>query len=142
MANLSALLKVDSDLKNLSVIRSFIEDAAARVGLSEEGVSKIRLAVDEACANIIQHGYGDNDGEIRLEAKQADGKLVVTLVDDAPPYNPLTETSAPDMSVPLEDRPLGGMGVLLVKQNTDAAEYRSTDSGGNALILTMHCPTN
>ena len=136
MANISNSLTVQSDLKNLSIIRSFVEDAADNVGLSKEATSGMRLAVDEACANIILHGYKNSEGEIEVSVHQDGPALVVTLSDEAPLYNPLEESSKPDLDAPLEMRALGGMGVLLVQQNTDAVEYRKNARGGNTLILT------
>jgi serine/threonine-protein kinase RsbW len=136
MAMSSASLTVRSDLENLSSIRSFIKETAENAGLPGEGVSQLRLAVDEACANIMIHGYRQNDGEITIAVNHGGGKMVVSVSDDAPRYNPLKETPSPDLEAPLDERLLGGMGVLLIKQNTDAVEYQSTASGGNVLILT------
>lgn len=130
---------MQSDLKNLSNIRNFIEEEAEKIGLSEVAISEIRLAVDEACANIIIHGYKNNSGDLDITVKFGNNKMIVTLGDHAPLYNPLKETPRPNLESPLNERPLGGMGVLLVKQNTDAIEYRVTANGGNALILTKFC---
>lgn len=136
MTNVS--LTVVSDLKNLSEIRNFVGNAAKDAGLSDEGVAEIRLAVDEACANIIQHGYKNNDGEIVIGVTQDNDKVVVTVSDDAPSYNPLKETPEPDLDAPLDERPLGGMGFLIIRENTDAVEYRARESGGNALSMAKH----
>lgn len=137
-ANVS--LTVQSNLENLSRIRGFIEEAAGRAGLSGQGISEIRLAVDEVCANVMTHGYKNTSGVLDICVDQTDNKMIVTVSDDAPPYNPLQETPIPDLEAPLDQRPLGGMGVLLVKQNTDWVEYKTTESGGNALIMTKICP--
>ena len=129
-----------SDLKNLSQIRSFIQESAVRIGLSEQGMSEIRLAVDEACANVINHGYKDGNGDLTVSVDGDDNRMTVTISDNAPAYNPLTETPEPDLGAPLDIRPLGGMGVLIVRQNTDAVEYRAGENGGNILILSKNIP--
>lgn len=62
--------------------------------------------------------------------------MVVVVSDTASPYNPLLEACEPDLDSPLTERPFGGLGVLLVKQNTDNVEYEVTPTGGNTLTLT------
>jgi len=133
-----ASLKIASDLENLASIRSFIDKASKEIGLSDEALSEIRLAVDEACSNIMIHGYKDSNGELEIVVDRGETSMVVTLSDNAPTFNPLQASDHPDFGSPLEERPLGGMGVFLVKQNTDTVEYRATPSGGNALILTKN----
>lgn len=133
-----ASLTVTSQLGNLSKVRLFVERTAKGAGLSSEGVLGIRLAVDEACANIIQHGYADKDGEITVTISINADSMIVCVSDDAPLYNPLEETPTPDLNTDLSERAIGGMGVLIIKQNTDLVEYEITESGGNALIMTKH----
>ena len=133
-----ASLKVQSNLKNLSEIRSFIEDQAKKAGLSEEGTSRIKLSVDEAIANIILHGYGETGGEISVHVDQIEGKLVVSIVDSAPPFNPLLQEKQIDPNVPLDDRALGGMGIIFIRENTDAQEYMYSEAGENIFQLTIH----
>ncbi len=135
MANAS--ITVLTDLENLSEVRSFIERAANEAGLSEEKVSEIRLAVDEACANSIIHGHDEGaDGELTVSTAIDSEKMVVTLRDTAPLYNPLEEANAPDLHLPLGERAVGGMGVMWIKMNTDEVEYRVSESGGNELVMT------
>lgn len=133
---ISTSLKVKADLENLSSIRSFVEEAAEKIELSEVSKLKIRLAVDEACANIMLHGYRSAEGEIDISIKSEGAKMIVTLSDTAPHYNPLCNASAPDLDAPLCERAIGGMGVLIIKQNTDAVTYETIKGGGNRLILT------
>ena len=129
-------LKVQADLKNLSDIREFVKDSAEVAGFSEGEIYEIRLAVDEACANIISHGYKGNDGDITVTVDHDNDSLTVSLRDSAPLYNPLEETPSPNLDIPLEERAIGGMGVLIVKQNTDCVKYQHSATGGNELILT------
>jgi len=133
--NISSL-RVASDLGNLEVIRKFVEQGAKESGLSEDGVSGLRLAVDEACANIIMHGYRELSGDIEITITAGADQIQVALEDWAPSFNPLKRASGRDFDKPLDQRALGGMGVFLIRDNTDSAEYQLRDDGGNRLILT------
>lgn len=132
------LLKVRADLKNLSNIRSFINKTAVELEIHEDSADEICLAVDEACANIINHGYKGNNGDIIIEVTLENNKMIVSLNDNAPLYNPLEAPPTSNFNTPLSERPLGGMGVMLIQQNTDLLEYQNSSEGGNTLILTKY----
>jgi serine/threonine-protein kinase RsbW len=97
-------------------------------------VDDILLAVDEAATNIIVHGYRGQPGDIEIEVENQDGSLAVSLRDKAPPFDP-TRVPMPDLSLPLDQRPFGGMGVHLMRQCMDDVIYRAPPQGGNELIL-------
>jgi serine/threonine-protein kinase RsbW len=91
-------------------------------------------AVDESVTNIIKHGYGGRDGVVEVEVGRIGSLLVVRLRDNAPPFDP-TRVPNPDLDVPLERRPLGGMGVYLTRELTDEVRYLSTPRWHNELTL-------
>ncbi|MDH5490113.1 MAG: ATP-binding protein, partial [Rhodospirillaceae bacterium] len=142
MEKSNSSLKVESDLKNLPSIRDFVKKSAESAGLKKDGVLEICLAVDEACANIINHGYKNENGEIIVSAIHDENKLTIFLSDNAQPFNPLEEAISADLGAPLNERILGGMGVLLVKQSTDEVEYQRPIGGGNKLIMTKYRHNN
>jgi serine/threonine-protein kinase RsbW len=92
------------------------------------------LAVDEAATNIIVHGYRGQPGAIEIDVEKQDSSLAVSLRDQAPPFDP-TSVPVPDLSLPLDQRPFGGMGVHLIRQSMDEVIYRVPPQGGNELIL-------
>ncbi|MDH5188429.1 MAG: SpoIIE family protein phosphatase [Rhodospirillaceae bacterium] len=139
MEKSNSSLTVKSDSKNLASIRNFIREAAESAGLDNDGALEICLAVDEACANIINHGYKNDSGDIVVSAVHDESKLTISLSDNAHPYNPLEQAVSADLDAPLNKRILGGMGVLLVKQSTDMVKYQSPAGGGNTLIMTKYC---
>ena len=95
---------------------------------------QLNLALDEIVSNVIHHGWKD-DGEHQLHVRvsRAESELTVEVEDDAPPFNPL-EVPAPDITKPLEERPIGGLGIHLVRQIMDGLEYRRQD-GKNLLVM-------
>jgi serine/threonine-protein kinase RsbW len=125
---------VGADLGNLAEVREFVMEMSSLSGLGDTAAKEMRLAVDEAMANIVLHGYRGSPGEIEVDAQSEPQRLVIRLRDDAPAYNPL-DRAAPALDLPLEERPIGGMGVQLVRQSVDTVEHRVTDTGGNELTL-------
>jgi len=127
-------LSVAADLQNLAPIRRFVEAAAGALGFEPEIVSKVQLAVDEAATNIIIHGYQGQQGAFEIELRREGNDLVVYLRDDAAPFDP-TQVAPPDITLPLEKRALGGMGIHLMRQAMDEISHRRGSNGGNELIL-------
>jgi serine/threonine-protein kinase RsbW len=127
-------MRIDADLKNLAAIRRFIVESAAQIGPGDpEAIADMLVAVNEAVTNIIVHGYRGQPGVIDVKVTYDRDALVVSLQDQSPPFDP-TSVPAPDVSLPLAQRPLGGMGVHLMRQFTDELIYQPT-ADGNQLIL-------
>jgi len=81
------------------------------------------LAIEELVTNCIKYGY-DDAGEhvIEIELKLSANELVLTVTDDGHPFNPL-ELPEPDTSLPVEDRPIGGLGIHLLRKMSDRMDY-------------------
>ena len=94
----------------------------------------INLAVEEAVANVMNYAYPkDTVGEVRVDASVADGLLTITITDSGTPFDP-TQKEDPDINLPAEERPIGGLGILLVKQIMDTVTYQHAE-GKNILTL-------
>jgi serine/threonine-protein kinase RsbW len=93
-------------------------------------MKRLRLAVEEAVANIINHGRATT---VTLQTTVADGMLTFIIDDDGQPFDP-TNDSTTDMSIPPDERPPGGLGILLIHQMTDEMSYQRID-GHNILTL-------
>lgn len=94
----------------------------------------MHLALDEILTNILSHGYDDeNEHRIDVRIRLLDDLLEAEIVDDSRPFN-ILEGEDPDVSLSLEDKPTGGLGIYLVKRLMDRVEYhRQNDK--NHLIL-------
>jgi len=134
MKSSTATLRVAADLKYLAAIRHFFEQTAAALRADKEAMLDLMQALDECACNIIVHGYQDGLGEIRVEVWCEGERLLVRLSDQAPPFDP-TQAPTPDTTLPLDMRPMGGMGIHLSRHLTDAMIYRRTGNGGNELTL-------
>jgi anti-sigma regulatory factor (Ser/Thr protein kinase) len=85
------------------------------------------LAIEELVTNCIKYGYADSDEHvIDVDMQVTDGRLEVHVTDEGRAFNPL-EVSAPDLSLPLEERPIGGLGLHLLKTMSDAMTYERRD---------------
>lgn len=127
-------LRIAADVKNLVTLRRFVEGAAARGGGDPQAIADMLIAMNEAATNIILHGYQGRPGIVEVEVGYDGDALVVALRDQAPAFD-LTLAPPPDVTLPLERRPLGGMGVYMMRQLTDELIHRTTTDGRNELIL-------
>jgi len=127
-------LRIAADLKNLATIRCFVEGVARRGNGNPQAITDVLIATNEAATNVILHGYQGQPGVIEVEVAYDQDALVVYLRDRAPRFDP-TSTPALDVTLPLEQRPLGGMGVHMMRQLADELIYRTTDDGRNELVL-------
>lgn len=130
-------LQLTSEAMDFSVCSSMVEEYCQRLGLPQKSIFKITLVLDELITNIISYGYDDPDSyliDVQLFCK--DDGLVLVLSDNARPFNPLLDAAKPELDLPLEQRarPIGGMGVHLVKSLMDSVHYERVDDR-NVLTL-------
>ena len=121
--------------ENLEKIAEFVRRNALAAGFSDAAIYAIETAVDEACSNIIEHGYGgEGKGEIECCCDSDDNGFIITLIDQGMPFDP-DEASLPDLTAALEDRKAHGLGLYFMHQMMDEVSFNSVEGKGN--ILTM-----
>jgi serine/threonine-protein kinase RsbW len=121
-------------LEEIERMTRFVESFAERQHLSEDLQFAITLALDEVVTNVIRHGYPA--GEVRdivVWLRLEDGTAVVQVEDEGRPFNPL-DAPPVDLDAPLEGRPIGGLGVHLIRSLMDEIAYRRED-GRNVLVM-------
>ena len=111
-----------------------VNEACAATGASHESCYAVRLAVEEATLNILNHGYGGSAGPIALRMSVHDGKIVVVITDCAPVFSPDLVGPA-DITSDWQTRDIGGYGWHLIRSMMDGVEHRATSEGGNELTL-------
>ena len=102
---------------------------------------RISLVVDELAQNVVDYAYQDQPGDVEVEVTSEPEAVTIEITDEGRPFDPLTEAPEPDLSSPIEDRPIGGLGVHFTKTLMDDVEY-SRESGKNRLrIVTRKRPS-
>ena len=131
-------LTVEGIYSNLGKIGAFVEQFTRRIGFDSRSTYAVQMAVDEACSNIIEHGYGgEGKGEIYLQFQQLADGIKVIIQDRGAPFDP-DAVPAPNVEAPLEERGEGGLGLFLMRQLMDEVIFEfAGDEGGdtNTLIL-------
>lgn len=131
---MTALLRISAELHQLARVRQFVADTAAALGASAAEADDLVLAVDESVTNIIEHGYGGGPGEVEVEVAREAESVIVRLRDSAALFDP-TQLPDPDLSLTLDERPVGGLGAYLVRQLVDQVIHQASPRGGNVLTL-------
>jgi serine/threonine-protein kinase RsbW len=124
-------------LNDMASLRQQWEQAMTKAGCEPEAVAEMILALNEAAVNCVRHGYRGQPGWLHIEIWRNDRSLVVKQVDAAPPFDPTT-VPTPDVTLPLALRPLGGMGVHMMRSLTDELHYELTADGHNQLTFIKH----
>lgn len=134
-------LSVAGATSDLPGILEFVTDACAQ-GCIDPGVCfDVQLAVEEACANVIAHAYGGRGGPFSLRFEVNDHAVVITVHDQGRPFEP-REVARPNMTVPLEKRPIGGLGLYLMYQLMDEVRFTFTADGNTVVMVKRNAVLN
>lgn len=131
---------MSSAVTNLAQIADFVSERARSVGLDEEQVFEVQMAVDEACANAMEHAYGGrSDGQVHVCCYSSNDEFVVRVTDFGKPFDP-ERVPQPQIDAPLEEREIGGLGLFFMRRLMDRVEIRSSQTG-NQVLLAKHRKT-
>lgn len=131
---MASTLHIKNELGQLALVYSFIEQETSCTGLDESVRKQIKLALEEAVTNVILYAYPDRkDQDIRIDLNCSGGMLKIEITDTGLPFNPL-ERETPDLTLSVEERPVGGLGIFLVTQLMDDVRYRRL-AGKNVLTM-------
>lgn len=123
-------LTLRASMDEIDRLKPYIEDVTQQVGIDVRESKRLRLAVEEAVANVINYGEATT---ITLQARVEDDQLELSIADDGKPFDP-TAGSSTDLSLPPDQRPPGGMGIILLERMTEGLSYQRSD-GKNVLTL-------
>jgi serine/threonine-protein kinase RsbW len=131
---------IPATLDSLGAIAEYVMAAAASAGLDKQASYRLRLAVDEIATNIIVHGYANagHQGVLELRADIDDRTLTIAIDDTGVTYDP-RQAPIPDINLPLDQRPIGGLGVYLAMRNVDEFVYEHFGDR-NRTIFKMYLP--
>lgn len=129
-------LSLPAEREAFTTLKTWLSDIAGELNVTEKTRKQLLIAADEIFTNIASYGYPRAGGkaEIEVEFNFSEQILSVKFIDTGIAYNPL-ESAAPDVSSPVAERQVGGLGIFMVKKLMDSVSYRR-EGTKNILLMT------
>jgi serine/threonine-protein kinase RsbW len=126
----------------LPQIDAFLGEVCASAGLARETCLRLTLLVEELFTNTVMHGHGaDSEAPVRLECEVTPGRIALLYEDTGPEHDPFARIVAPDDQAEVEDRPVGGLGVLLVSAMAQQVEYQRVGDRNRISLVIIGSPS-
>ena len=129
-------LKLEADPERLPDITDAVEELGERERWPPDFLFRMNLVLEEMTLNVMTHGRSAGASELEVVVVCEADTVTVEIVDDGPRFDPLQDAPVPDPDASLEDRPVGGLGVYLVRETVDEVSYRYEDGRNRVLIRT------
>ena len=127
-------ITLKNDVRQIGQLNEFTRSATQALQLNHEMAHQIKLAVEEAVVNIMEYAYPANtEGTVEIKAEADASQLRFILIDSGAEFDP-TEASKADTTLSLDERPIGGLGIFLVRNMLDSINYERKE-GKNILTL-------
>ena len=130
-------LKLQNKREELDRIVAAVDDIAGQDDWPDDLLFKINLVLEEVGLNIIDYAFDGGTHEFEITLTSDAEAVTIEAIDAGRPYDPLTETPDPDIDASIELRPVGGLGVYLVRTMMDRLDYQRVD-GKNCLTLVKY----
>jgi serine/threonine-protein kinase RsbW len=128
------ILSLTNKRAELRRLAAWVDEFATTIDLGEPARGELQVALEEVASNVIKHGYPDGATHTFSVSLSADAEFVTAVVtDDAPAFDPLARAEV-DIAQPLAERPIGGLGIHLVRHLMDAVGY---ERSGAQNVLTL-----
>ena len=139
------LIQAPSHGSYLAYLRGLVGDLARQIGFPDEDVSKIEMAVDEACSNVVKHAYPSKqewvlqhrDPEIRMDVRAENNRLVIEINDHGQRFD-FAAYRPSDVEDRIEQMMPHGYGIFIMRKFMDEVQYSSSDQSGNTLRLVKY----
>ena len=128
-------MTTEASIENIAQVTAFVDKQLEALNCPVRAQMQIDIAIDELFGNIAQYAYqpGKGPATVRVEVLREPLAVVITFMDQGIPYDPLKRTD-PDVTLPIEERQTGGLGVYMVKKTMDDVSYEYRD-GKNILKI-------
>jgi serine/threonine-protein kinase RsbW len=129
------LLKLQNKLEELETINVFLDKLAGEWEMPFSLTITLNLVIEEAFTNVVKYAYADDRlHNIEISFEKEFNDLKIKIIDDGEPYDP-TQNSDPDLTLPADERSIGGLGIYMIRKMMDKVEYQRTENK-NVLIMT------
>jgi anti-anti-sigma factor len=125
-------LQIAADDRMLAQVRDFVGRACSELGFGARAVANVRLAVDEACTNVVKHAYGSRPGDMTIDITARRGWLEIRILEQGEPFDGKVEI--PHLGRYIDGKRKGGLGIFLMHRLMDDVRYRSTPAGNEWLL--------
>lgn len=117
-------MTIPATVENIEKVTAFVDEQLEQIDCPPKAQMQIDIAIDELFGNIAQYAYNPDTGPatVRVEVTQSPISVVITFIDHGIPYDPL-KTADPDITLSVEDREIGGLGIFMVKKTMDEITY-------------------
>lgn len=128
-------LTIDATIENIATVTAFIDEQLEHRDCPMKTKRQVHIAIDELFGNIAYYAYHPEKGIVTVRAEVTDNPLevVITFIDNGTPYDPLAKAD-PDITLSVEERDVGGLGIYMVKKTMDDISYEYRD-GQNILRI-------
>ncbi len=128
-------IEVNSTVNALDDVMAFVDGSLKGMDVSRKSVLQLELAVEEIFVNIANYAYHTEGGKVWIscDVDAEDRSVAITFMDTGPEFDPLAAPD-PDVTLPADQRRIGGLGIFLVKTNVDNMSYKRLD-GYNVLTI-------
>ena len=117
-----------NDVEEVSKLTAFVEEVCEAMGFDGALTAQLTLAIEEAVVNVMKYAYPPQTrGDVTIEAQSNDLRLKFTIIDSGMPFDPTVRAEV-DTTLSAEDRPIGGLGIHLVRKIMDSINYERVDS--------------
>ena len=130
-------LEIPGDLGRLPDVMQFVQNFSSRAQFDPTLDHHLQLIVEELVVNAISHGESAVSDTINIELSIQENEAVIDILSVGDPFDP-TQHPIPDLDLPLEERPVGGLGVYLTQTLSDSIVY-SHESGKNRIVVRKRC---
>ena len=129
---------IETDPGQLERIAAVVKEIGEQDNWSPGLVFRINLSLEELGLNIINYGHDEGIHEIQFTVTSNDDTVTIEISDDGRPFDPLNDAPVPDVSTALEDRPVGGLGIHLVRSMMDELSYRRASGRNHITMVTRN----
>ena len=121
-------ITVEAKIENVDKVTEFVNEVLEEKDCPLKVQMQLDVAIDEIFGNIAYYAYGKGSGNATIQIEMEDNppKITLTFIDQGIPYNPL-ESKDPDITLDIEDREIGGLGIFLVKKTMDELSYERSE---------------
>ena len=131
------IIRKEATYDELESILDAVEDFGEREDWSPAILFKVKLAIEELGLNVAKHGRINKAPDIEITVTSDPDSLKINIEDDGRAFDPLHDAPEPDLTSPIEDRPIGGLGIHFVREMMDEMTYRR-EGDKNCLALTLN----